>query len=125
MKWDRQIVKGRGGITHCNRHRWHRPAFRGDLLFCYIKAVRAEECAGIQEEFERTFAIRKEPEGMLLARAPHAEPGYLLLIWLSAEKDQRARYREFKPIGPDALPVEAELLAGHAGTFKKLFAFEK
>jgi hypothetical protein len=93
-------------------------------LFCYIKAVRAEECAGIREEFERTFAIRKEPEGMFLARAPHAEPGYWHLIWLSAVKDQRARYREFKLIGPDALPEEAELLVGHAGTFKKLFAFE-
>jgi hypothetical protein len=99
--------------------------FGVDLLFYYIRAVRAEECAGIQEEFERTFAIRKEPEGMLLARAPHAEPGYLLLIWLSTERDLRALYREFKPIGPYALPDEAELLSGHTGTFEKLFAYEK
>jgi hypothetical protein len=98
--------------------------FRGELLYCYIKAIRAEECGGVQEDFERTFAIRKEPEGLLLARARHPEPGYWYLIWLSPEKDTRALYREFKPIGADALPGQAELLSGHAGTFKSLFACE-
>jgi hypothetical protein len=96
-----------------------------DHLFCYIRAVRTEECAGIQEAFERTFAIRKEPEGMVLARASHAEPGYWYLIWLSAERDMRALYLSFKLIGPEALPGEAELLAGDARTFEKLFAYRE
>jgi hypothetical protein len=96
-----------------------------DHLFCYIRAVRAEECASIQEAFERTFAIRKEPEGMLLARAPHAEPGYWYMIWLSAGRDMRALYLSFKLIGPEALPGEAELLAGDARTFEKLFAYRE
>jgi hypothetical protein len=91
-------------------------------LYCYIKATATDECRSIQEDFERTFAIRKEPDGMVLARTPHTEPGYCYLIWLSAEKDMRALYCNFKPIGPEALPAEAELLSGHAGTFGSLFA---
>ena len=91
-------------------------------MYCYIKATPTDECASIQEDFERTFAIRKEPEGMVLARAPHAEPGYRYLIWLSAGRDMRALYRSFKLIGPEALPKETELLAGDARAFKELLA---
>jgi hypothetical protein len=96
----------------------------GELLYCYIKAIGADECGEVQEDFERTFSIRKEPDGMLLVRAQHAEPGYWYLIWLSPEKDMRALYREFRLVGADAIPGEAELLSGHAGTFKSLFACE-
>ena len=93
-------------------------------MYCYIKAPTGE-CASVQEDFERTFAIRKEPEGMVLARAPHAEPGCCYLIWLSAERDVRALYCSFKLIGPEALPEEMELLAGDAGAFEKLSAYRE
>jgi hypothetical protein len=36
--------------------------FSGDFLYCYIKATATDECASVQEDFERTFAIRNEPE---------------------------------------------------------------
>jgi len=94
-------------------------------LYCYIKATPTGECASVQEDFERTFAIRQALEGMVLARAPHAEPGYCYLIWLSAQRDMRALYLSFKLIGPEALPGDAELLAGDARTFKKLFAYKE
>jgi hypothetical protein len=96
--------------------------FSGDFLYCYIKATATGECASAQEDFERTFAIRNEPEGMVLARAPHTEAGYWHLIWLSAARDKRALYLSFKLIEPEALPGDAELLAGDARTFEKLFA---
>jgi hypothetical protein len=94
-------------------------------LYFYIKATRTDECASIQDDFERTFAIRKMPEGMVLARAPHSDPGYWYLIWLSAGRDMRALYLSFKLVGPEALPGEAELLAGDARTFEKLFAYRE
>jgi hypothetical protein len=91
-------------------------------LYCYIKATATDECASIQEDFQKTFTIRKGSEGMVLAQAPHAEPGYWYLIWLSAEKDMRALYLGFNLIGPEALPQGAELFAGDAKTFEKMFA---
>jgi hypothetical protein len=37
----------------------------------------------------------------------------------------RALYLSFKLVGPEALPGDAELLAGDARTFKRLFAYKE
>jgi hypothetical protein len=102
-----------------------RGQFGGDPVFCYIKAVRSEECARIQENFQETFAIRNAPESMLLARARHREPGTWHLMWLAAEKDGRALYYKFTPIERDLLPKDATLLVGHRAAFEKFFTYEK
>jgi hypothetical protein len=94
-------------------------------VFSYIKAVRSEECARVREDFENTFASRKAPESMVLAQARHAEPGYWCLIWLSAEKDSRALYRNFRAVGSEVLPKAATLLVGNPRTFEKFFTYEK
>jgi hypothetical protein len=97
----------------------------GDPVFCYIKAVRSEECVRIQENFQEAFAIRNAPESMLLARARHRELGTWHLMWLAAEKDGRALYYKFRPIERGILPKEATLLVGHRKLFEKFFTYEK
>jgi hypothetical protein len=102
-----------------------RRPLRGGSLFCYIKSASSQECAGIREEFEKSFKIGNAPEGMLLARARHRERGYWYLLWLFAEKDNRALRRNFRLVEREYLPKEAELLVGHVRTFEKFFTYEK
>jgi hypothetical protein len=94
-------------------------------VFFYIKGMRSGECTLIRKTFEQAFISRSAPEGMLLARTRHEQPGCWYLMWLSAEKDNQALHHNFALVEPQYLPKAAALLIGHRRTFERFFTYEK
>jgi hypothetical protein len=97
---------------------------RGDPVFCYIKTMRSEECNLIEKSVKQVFLSRNSPEGMLLARARHEQPGFWYVMWLSAEKESAALHHNFTAVEPAYLPKAAILLLGHRKIFERYFTYE-
>ncbi len=85
-------------------------------MFSYAKAVRRDEVARLQKEFEKTYSDRGKPAHMWLAKSYHPDASYIYLLWIADKKPARAL-----ALGFDMkwTPKHATVLVGDPETFEK------